>query len=96
MTELNDGDYIPLKEVPRLIPYRKNGKPVHISTVWRWASRGVRGCRLKTWKLGGATCTTKKAIDQFIHEMNNPKPSRTIKRPNRRERPNLLGEGRDW
>lgn len=77
MTKQANEQYIPLTEVPQRIPFRRNGKVIHISTVWRWATRGVRGCRLETWRIGGATCTTQVAIDRFIRSMNQsdkPKP----------------------
>lgn len=58
--------FIPLNEVPDALPLRRRGKKVHVSTIWRWASRGVHGHKLKTWRVGGTTCTTQSAIDEFI------------------------------
>ncbi len=45
------------------------GKP-HTATVWRWATRGVRGVRLQTWTVGGRRFTTIDALDQFIQSLN--------------------------
>ena len=68
-------EYIPLSEVPERLPFRRRGKRVHKSTVWRWASRGVRGHKLKTWRVGGTTCTTQAAIDEFISLTSERTPS---------------------
>ncbi|MEM9662606.1 MAG: DUF1580 domain-containing protein [Planctomycetota bacterium] len=53
---------------------------MHVSTVWRWASRGVRGHKLKTWRVGGTTCTTAQAIDEFIAASSGPQPRRVRRR----------------
>ena len=39
---------------------------VHVSTVWRWALRGVRGHRLECFSLGGRRYTTREAFERFI------------------------------
>lgn len=78
-------EFIPLSEVPELLPFRRRGKRVHISTVWRWASKGVRGQKLKTWRVGGTTCTTDEAILEFISATSGSS------RPTRRTR--QLGDG---
>src|SRR5579859_7175260 len=45
---------------------RRNGKPVSPATLWRWASRGLKGVRLETIKIAGQTCTSDAAIDRFL------------------------------
>ena len=41
-------------------------KPPHISTVWRWVNRGVRGTRLETVVVGGRRYTSREAIARFV------------------------------
>lgn len=43
---------------------RQEGK--HPSTVHRWASRGVGGTKLETFKVGGKRYTTKEAHVRFV------------------------------
>lgn len=43
---------------------------VHVSTVWRWALRGVRGHRLESFSLGGRRYTTREAFERFIARTN--------------------------
>jgi hypothetical protein len=54
-------EFIPMKEIPKYVP----GRP-SVCTVWRWASRGCRGVRLKTWSVGNRRFTTREAIAEFI------------------------------
>ena len=54
-------DVIPLNEVPEEIPGR-----VDVSTVWRWAQRGVGGIKLETVKIGGKKLTSRQALSRFI------------------------------
>ncbi len=56
---------IPLKEVPNYLP-RRNSKKIHKSTVFRWATKGVRGRMLETHLVGGIRYTTVKSIMKFL------------------------------
>lgn len=56
---------IPLKEVPYYLP-RRNSKKIHKSTVFRWATKGVRGRILETHLVGGIRYTTAKSIMKFM------------------------------
>ena len=63
-------ELIPLADVPRLhfMPRRK-GKPLHVSTVFRWASRGIRGAVLHTVQAGGVRCTTVPSLLAFFESV---------------------------
>jgi len=43
---------------------------VHVSTVWRWSLRGVRGHQLKCFSLGGRRYTTRQAFTRFLAATN--------------------------
>ncbi len=53
-------DMIRLNEVPAELPER-----VNVSTVWRWATRGVGGIKLETVKIGGKKLTSRQAAHSF-------------------------------
>ena len=55
---------IPLSEVPRHLPNR-NGKKIHYSTIYRWATKGARGRILETALIGGVRYTTVEALHRF-------------------------------
>jgi hypothetical protein len=43
-----------------------SGKGVHVSTLWRWSFRGVRGIRLETVLIGGIRYTSREALERFV------------------------------
>lgn len=56
---------IPFSELPRRL--RKRGaKRLHLSTIYRWSNRGLRGVRLDYIKIGGSRYTSKEALSAFI------------------------------
>ena len=77
-----------VRMVPRLLPPRPNGRRVHISAVYRWMSRGVRGVRLESVKVGGSTYTSVEALQRFADQLTgseSAQPARAAT-PRRRER----------
>jgi hypothetical protein len=57
--------FIPLNEAAKQIP----GRP-HLSSLHRWANRGVRGVKLETVRVGNRRFVTQEAIDRFLAELN--------------------------
>ena len=56
-----------LAQAAQLLPHRPNAH-----TLWRWSSRGLRGVKLKTFKVGRSHCTTAELLAQFIRESGLP------------------------
>jgi len=77
MIDMNNEQLVPLRAVPRLLPRRRSGKTVHISAVYRWIQRGVRGVQLEAVRVGGTTYTSLEALQRFAE--------RTVTRSNHRE-----------
>lgn len=48
------------------LPRHRQGKAVHVTTLWRWATHGLRGVRLETIKVGGCPYTTRRALRDFF------------------------------
>ena len=65
MIDIGEETLIPLREAPKHLPPRPNGKRIHISACYRWIGRGVRGVRLESIKIGGTTYTSKEALQRF-------------------------------
>lgn len=62
---------------------------VNPSTTWRWALKGVRGCRLESFNVGAQRFTTAEAIERFVEATtaaaaSGPMPS--VSTPRQRER----------
>jgi hypothetical protein len=62
---------VPLADVPKLswIPRRRGGRRLHLSSVHRWCSRGLRGRRLEFVQLGGTRVTTVEALFRFFDSL---------------------------
>lgn len=56
-------------EAARILPRRRAGKKAHVSTLYRWATRGVRGCVLETIQVGGTSCTSREALQRFFDRL---------------------------
>lgn len=65
MIDITNEDLIRLNEVPKLLPKRPNGKRIHISAIYRWSQKGIRGIKLATIRIGGTTYTSRQAIQRF-------------------------------
>ena len=59
--DIENDQLIPIKDVPKHCP----GRP-HVSTVWRWVQRGIRGNRLETILWGGRRFCSREAIQRFV------------------------------
>jgi len=87
MIDLELESPVTLRYAARLPQCRRNGKPLHLATLFRWAQRGIRGVKLETVTQGGARVTTAEAIERFFAALADPNanisPSRT---PTQRQR----------
>ncbi len=61
---MNDERLLTLTEAAKLLP-RLNGKRIATTTLWRWATSGIRGVRLETRRLGRRVVTSVEALDRF-------------------------------
>ena len=62
MSDLSE--YLPLTELAKRIP-STHGRRIHVSTLWRWCLRGVRGQRLAHLRLGRRCMSTVAAVEAF-------------------------------
>jgi Protein of unknown function (DUF1580) len=56
---------IPLQKVADQLPIR-DGKKIHHSTVFRWATSGVRGRKLEAIRVGGRFFTSCEKLREFL------------------------------
>ena len=59
------------------------GRP-HVSTIWRWVNRGIRGIKLETVMVGGRRFTSREALERFHQRITaasagEPLPVRTTR-----------------
>ena len=71
MIDLASEDVISLTAAAKRLPHLR-GKRIHTSTLYRWASRGVRGTVLETARIGGSTVTSAEALQRFVDSLSRP------------------------
>ena len=73
--DIHNEHLMQLSEAADWLP-RHRGKKIHLSTLWRWAKRGVQGVRLETIRIGGRTYTSREALQRFaIRRTVQPTPT---------------------
>lgn len=63
-------EFFSLRDVAKLLPKRSDGKPIHLNTIYRWATEGLRGIVLETTPMGGRLMTTKDAVSRFFQQLS--------------------------
>ena len=93
MIDINHENLLLIREVPRRLPHRPTGRPVHISAVYRWMQPGIRGVRLEAIKIGGLTYTSIEALQRFFNRLS-PAPGElpTPVQPSARPRQRRVGK----
>lgn len=89
---LMDADFYG-QSIPKMLGVefeRPNGKRLHISAVYRWTLRGVKGIRLETVKIGGTTYTSREAIQRFSERLSGADPAPQFVNPVSRARQRQL------
>jgi hypothetical protein len=77
---------IPFRDVPRRLPRGRGGKRLNISTVFRWASRGVLGIRLEFVQVGGTRMTSEAGFSRFFARLTgSPSDVPCVRSPRKRE-----------
>lgn len=72
MIDITTEALLSLTEAARRLPGRR-GKRIHVATLHRWASRGVKGVQLETVRVGGTRCTSMEALQRFIERVTGPR-----------------------
>jgi hypothetical protein len=81
----------------RRTPRRRQGRPVHSSTLWRWHRRGVK-CGdgrifLEAVKLPSGMATSLEALQRFVDRLNEaPAKSEAVTAPNDAEMTTAIEE----
>ncbi|OAI40492.1 hypothetical protein AYO40_00735 [Planctomycetaceae bacterium SCGC AG-212-D15] len=71
IAEIADGQGMSLKDIAKLLPSSRAGKPAHFSSILRWVVNGVKvpgvgRVKLEAARLGGKWVTTKAALMRFM------------------------------
>jgi hypothetical protein len=69
MIDISTETVVTLTQATRHVPSRRQGAKTAVSTVWRWAMRGIRGVKLETLMVGGRRCTSTEALQRFYERV---------------------------
>lgn len=65
MIDINAEELVTLRQAARMLPKRRQDRPIHVSTLFRWVQAGVKGIKLEHVVIGGALHTSKQALQRF-------------------------------
>ncbi len=70
---------VSFSEAAKKLPKARNGKKIHVSTIYRWSVGGSKNhageiVRLETIKIGGTTCTSLEALQRFFERLSSQVP----------------------
>ena len=87
-------DLLTLSQAAKQLP-RVNGKRIHVSTLWRWCRKGLKGIRLEYSRVGRTIMVSDAALNRFFMSLaqadaeqadsNNYKPRPKRRRPGNRQ-----------
>jgi len=86
--EITAGEGLSLAQAARVIPPTRQNRPVHPSTLWRWATDGVKaggGQRvyLEVAWVGCRWVTSRPALERFLVRLNGVTPTEEPQTPRR-------------
>ena len=67
--QVNSEHLLTLAEAARSLPRLRGSRKVHVSTLYRWINRGVRGVRLEAARIGRTLVTSREALQRFSERL---------------------------
>ncbi len=77
--DINREDVVSLRDAASILPKLRQGKRIHVNTLYRWASRGIRGVRLEVVRIGRTLVTSREAIQRFVEGSSGTTGSRVTR-----------------
>jgi hypothetical protein len=69
MIDISTETLLTMGQAAGVRPPGRLGRPTHAATVYRWISRGLRGVRLESIRLGGTLYTSREALQRFAESL---------------------------
>lgn len=86
MIDIRTETPLPFGVAVRRLPSLRSGRPVNPSTLWRWATVGVKSratgerVKLETIRVGGSSATTIEALQRFFDRLGGQEPEQSLLR----------------
>ena len=71
MIDFNAESCLTLVEAAKLVPGREGQGGLHVSAIYRWVKRGVKGVHLETILIGGRMHTSREALQRFFESCSS-------------------------
>jgi hypothetical protein len=74
---------VTLTEAAKLLP-AVGGKRIHVSTLWRWCRKGLRGVNLEYLRVGSRIATSHEAMHRFftaLTQLDENQPQSSVYKP---------------
>jgi hypothetical protein len=68
-------DLISFAEAAAVFPRRRCDRPLHVGTLHRWRTKGIRGICLPARRVGGIWMTSAAALDWFVEQLTRASES---------------------
>lgn len=72
---------LPFAKAVRELPQLKKNAHVHPETLWRWATRGLRGIKLETVQIGGVIFASVESLHRCVDALAQAKGHEPVSRP---------------
>ena len=69
MLDMSNEQLLTLRDAARALPGQRCGRRVHVSTLYRWCSRGLGGVQLECLRVGGRLYTSQEALQRFADRL---------------------------
>src|SRR4051812_9192065 len=64
-------------QAAKIVSLRLGGRKVHVSTLHRWCTLGLRGIKLRFVQIGGTRCTSIEYLDDFFARLTAARTGET-------------------
>ena len=71
-------DLMTLSQARDILPTGRGGARRSTSTLWRWASKGIRGRKLRVIKIGRVAHTTRRWLFEFFQDLADYMPANLL------------------
>ena len=80
MIDIHNETLISISDTAKHLPRRPNGKTVHVSAVYRWIKKGIKGVRLESAKIAGCTYASLEALQRWSDALTDGEDSTAVGR----------------
>lgn len=82
---IDQDELLTFAQVAAILPRRRNGAKIALSTLWRWSRRGSRGVFLRVTRIGGSVYVSRGDLAEFIRRSSASDQANGLPPPNKQK-----------